>query len=415
MPRNIVEVDPEKFPWLDLNRYTFCLGAENGGILYLAGQTASEYDSAAGGVVCKGGLLAQTRVIYEKLGVVLEAAGLSFDNVVQTVDYIDPSALPQYRETGAIRREFLGGTPVGSTGICVERLLRPDALLEVSAVAVRGEKRAVNPGYDRYGALTYVPGVIAGDALWTSGFIGSEEVDGQASFPQDTARQLGLTYDIVGRVLSAAGAAPSDVVKTLEYVAPAAMLQYDGHGHGHGGAASARRDFFEGAYPASTGIPVNRLLRPEGHVEVEAVAVLGGSREEIRIPEWEASYGGATHVPGVKKGRMLQLSAQAGVDHTTATGVAPFDIVAQAEQAYSNMARVLAEGGYSMDDVVNTIEWVPPNGLSDYRRVGEVRRKFFGGSFPSATGVSMHRIRRPGPPDRVAPELLFEVTAVAIV
>ncbi len=409
MPRNIVEVDPQKFPWLDLNRYTFCLGAENGGILYLAGQTASEYDPAGGAVVCKGDLLDQTRVIYEKLGVVLEAAGMSFDNVVQTVDYIDPTALPQYRETGAIRREFLDGTPVGSTGICVERLLRPDALLEVSAVAVSGEKRAVNPGYDRYGVLTYVPGVIAGDTLWTSGFVGNEEAEGQASFPQDTGRQMGLTYEIVGSVLAAAGAVPSDVVKTLEYVAPQAWLQYDG------GAADSRREFFKGAYPATTGITVNRLLRPEGHVEVEAVAVLGGNREEIQVPGWEPSYGGATHVPGVKKGRMLQLSGQAGVDHTTASVVAPFDIVAQAEQAYGNLARVLAEGGYSMDDVVNTIEWVPPNGLSAYRQVGEVRRKFFGQSFPSATGVSMHRIRRPGPTDRVVSELLFEVTAVAIV
>ena len=419
MPRNIIEVDPQKFPWLDLNRYTFCLGAESGGVMYLAGQTASEYDPEVGAVVCKGDLLDQTRVIYEKLGVVLEAAGMSFDNVVQTVDYIDPSALPQYRETGAIRREFLGGTPVGSTGICVERLLRPDALLEVSAVAVSGEKRAVNPGYDRYGALTYVPGVIAGDTLWTSGFVGSEEpaggsarglnVAGQASFPQDTGRQMGLTYEIVGSVLQAAGAAPSDVVKTLEYVSPQAWLQYDD------GAKRSRREFFKGDYPANTGITVNRLLRPEGHVEVEAVAMLGGTREEIQVPGWEASYDSATHVPGVKKGRMLQLSAQAGVDHTTASGVAPFDIVAQAEQAYGNMARVLAEGGYSMDDVVNTIEWVPPNGLSAYRRIGEVRRKFFGDSFPSATGVSMHRIRRPGPLDRLIPELLFEVTAVALV
>ena len=409
MPRNIVEVDPQKFPWLDLNRYTFCLGAESGGILYLAGQTASEYDPAAGAVLCKGDLLAQTRVIYEKLGVILEAAGMSFDNVVQTVDYIDPSALPQYRETGAIRREFLGGTPVGATGICVERLLRPDALLEVSAVAVRGEKRAVNPGYDRYGALTYVPGVIAGDTLWTSGFVGSEEVDGQPSFPQDTGVQMSLTYGIVGSVLESAGASPSDVVKTLEYVSPQAWLQYDE------GSAKARREFFASAYPASTGITVNRLLRPEGHVEVEAVAVLTGTREEIQVPGWEASYGDATFVPGVKKGRMLQLSAQAGVDHATATGVAPFDIVAQAEQAYGNLARVLAEAGYSMDDVVNTIEWVPPNGLSAYRLIGEVRRKFFGDTFPSATGVSMHRIRRPGPHDRLIPELLFEVTAVAIV
>ena len=409
MPRNIIEVDPQNFPWLDLNRYTFCLGAESGGILYLAGQTASEYDPAVGAVVCKGDLLDQTRIIYQKLGVVLEAAGMSFDNVVQTVDYIDPSALPQYRETGAIRREFLGGTPVGSTGICVERLLRPDALLEVSAVAVRGENRAVNPGYDRYGALTYVPGVIADDTLWTSGFVGNEDVDGQPSFPQDTGRQMAFTYDIVGSVLSAAGAVPSDVVKTLEYISPQAWLQYEG------GASESRREFFNGEFPANTGITVNRLLRPEGHVEVEAIAVLGGRREEIQVPGWEATYRDATHVPGVKKGRMLQLSAQSGVDHTTASVVAPFDIVAQAEQAYGNLARVLAEGGYSMDDVVNTIEWVPPNGLSAYRRVGEVRRKFFGDSFPSATGVSMHRIRRPGPPDRLIPELLFEVTAVALV
>ena len=409
MPRNIIEVDPQKFPWLDLNRYTFCLGAESGGLLYLAGQTASQYDPTVGAVLCKGDLLDQTRVIYEKLGVVLEAAGMSFDNVVQTVDYIDPAALPLYRQTGAIRQEFLGGTPVGSTGICVERLLRPDALLEVSAVAVTGEKRTVNPGYDRYGSLTYVPGVVAGDTLWTSGFVGNDQVDGQASFPQDTARQMGLTYNVVSSVLEAAGAAPSDIVKTLEYVSPQAWLQYDG------AAAESRREFFKGEYPANTGITVNRLLRPEGHVEVEAVAVLDGTREEIQVPGWQASYDGATYVPGVRKGHMLQLSAQAGIDHTINSGVAPFDVVAQAEQAYTNLARVLAEGGYSMDDVVNTIEWVPPNGLSAYRQVGEVRRKFFGDSFPSATGVSMHRIRRPGPHDRLIPELLFEVTAVAMV
>ena len=86
MSKNIIEVDPVKFPWLDLNRYTFCMGAENAGILYLSGQTASEYDPQQGRVVCKGDLLDQTRVIYEKLAVVLEAAGMGFDNVVQTVD-----------------------------------------------------------------------------------------------------------------------------------------------------------------------------------------------------------------------------------------------------------------------------------------------------------------------------------------
>ena len=53
MSKNIIEVDPAKFPWLDLNRYTFCMGAENSGFLYLSGQTASEYDPMLVRVVCK--------------------------------------------------------------------------------------------------------------------------------------------------------------------------------------------------------------------------------------------------------------------------------------------------------------------------------------------------------------------------
>ena len=408
MSRNVVEVDPKRFPWLDLDRYTFSLATEQAGIVYLSGQTASEFDPSTGQVVCRGDLLEQTRVIYEKLGVVLEAAGMSFANVVQTVDYIDPTALPQYRDTGGIRREYLGGSPVASTGICVERLLRPDALLEVSAVAVAGEKTVIDPGWERYGQLTYVPGVECGDTIWLSGFVGNDEAEDRPTYPQDTSRQLDLTYGLVARTLRAAGCGPQDIVKNLEYVSPQAMLGYEDTGE-------VRREFYQGQYPATTGIPVNRLLRPEGHVEVETVAVRGGAREEIVVEEWSADSAGATQHPGIKKGRMLQLSGQSGVDHRTGSQVGRFDIAAQADQAYANLAQVMATGGYSMNDIVNTIEWVAPNGLSDYRKTGEVRRKYFGKGFPSSTGVVMHRIRRPGPATEPAPELLFEVTAVAIV
>ena len=401
MSKNIIEVDPAKFPWLDLDRYTFCMGAENGGILYLSGQTASEYDPELGRVVCKGDLLDQTRVIYEKLAVVLEAAGLGFQNVVQTVDYIDATALPLYRQTGAIRKQYLGDTPLGATGICVERLLRPDAFIEVSMVAMKGEKKPINPGWDRYGQLTYVPAVEVDNIVWTSGFLGSETVDGQAHYPQDTARQVELTYGIIGEVLAAAGAGPEDVVKTLDYISPQSLLQYPN-------TAEVRRDFFGETFPASTSIPVNRLLRPDGHVEIEVVAVKGGTREEIRVPEWEQNYGGLTQNAGVRKGRLLQISGQSSLDHATGATVGGYDIVAQSEQAYRNIARIMDEGGYSMDDIVNTIEWVAPNGMMDYRKVGEVRRKYFGDRFPSATGVSMHQILG-------RPEQLIEVTAVAVV
>ena len=400
MSRNIIEVDPQKFPWLDLRRYTFCMGAENSGVVYLSGQTASEYDAAEGKVLCKGDLIDQTKVVYEKLGVILEAAGMGFHNIVQTVDYIDPVALPQYRQTGEVRRQYLGNTPVASTGICVERLLRPDALIEVSAVAMSGEKQVINPGWDQYQQLTYVPGVEVDGVVWLSGFIGVEEVDGQRHYPQDTNQQVGLAYQTVGKILEAAGSGPGDVVKSLDYISPQALLQYPSSG-------AARRYFYGGSYPAATGIPINRLLRPEGHVEVETVAVKSGSREEIRLPEWDRRYQRLTCLPGIKKGHMLHISGQAAVDHRTGGSVGGFDMSKQADKAYSNIAQVLSAAGYSMDDVVNTIEWLAPNGVMGYRGTQEVRRRYFGDSFPSATGVVIHQILRP--------ELLFEVTAVALV
>ena len=400
MGKNIVEVDPQKFPWLDLRRYTFSMGAEKDGIVFTSGQTASTYDPKAGRVICKGDVVEQMRVAYEKLGVILEAAGLGFHNVVKTVDYIDPMALPQYRHTAEVRREYLGATPVASTGICVERLLRPDALIEISAVAMKEEKRAVNPGWERYQQLTYDPAVQAGDVQWLSGFIGNEEIEGRRHYPQDTARQEELCYQSIGQVLKAAGAQPGDIVNSVDYIAPRAVLQYPNVGE-------VRKEFYGSEYPAASAIVVNRLLRPEGHVEVETVAVKGGSRQEIRIPEWDKLYQGLTYRPGVKKGRLLYISGQVGVDHATGQSVGRYDILAQAERAYDNIAQVLAAGGYSTDDVVNTIEWVTPNGITGYRDVQEVRRNTFGDRFPSATGVMVH--------DLLRPELLIEVTAVALV
>ena len=401
MTKNIIEVDPDKFPWLDLNRYTFCMGVENSGILYLSGQTASEYDPELGKVVCKGNIIDQTRIIYEKLAVVLESAGMGFENVVQTVDYIDATGLPLYRQTGAIRSDFLKGTPLGATGICVERLLRPDAFIEVSMVAMKGEKKPINPGWDRYGQLTYVPGVEVEGIVWSSGFVGSEDINGQSDYPQDTARQAELTYGIISDVLASAGARPEDVVRTLDYISPQCLLQYSK-------MTDVRRSFFGGRFPASTNIPVNRLLRPDGHVEIEVVAVKEGIREELRIPEWEQNYDGLTHNAGGRKGLLLKISGQSSVYYVTGSTVGGYDIVSQTDQAYSNISRIMDEAGFSMDNIVNTIEWVAPNGMMDYRKVGEVRRKYFGDRFPSATGVSIHQILG-------RPEQLIEVTAVAVV
>ena len=83
-----------------------------------------------------GDLEAQTREIYEQIKTVLERAGATFDDVIKTVDYITPEALPDYAVTAKIRREYFKGNFSAATGIVVNRLLRPDWLIEIDAIAV---------------------------------------------------------------------------------------------------------------------------------------------------------------------------------------------------------------------------------------------------------------------------------------
>jgi enamine deaminase RidA (YjgF/YER057c/UK114 family) len=65
---------------------------------------------------------------------VLEAAGSSFDDVVKTVDYI--TTLEGYKGTADVRREYFKNAFPAATGIVVKELVRPDALIEIDAIAV---------------------------------------------------------------------------------------------------------------------------------------------------------------------------------------------------------------------------------------------------------------------------------------
>ncbi len=397
-PKRIAE--PDHFPWLDYRRYTFSLGVEKAGVVFLSGETASEYDAASDRVVCHGNVVEQMRLAYEKLRLSLESLGGGFDDVVKTVDYVAPAGLAEYRGTADVRREHFKGRWPASTGIVVERLLRSDALIEVDAVAVLGhEKKPVDPGWPRYQRLTYAPGVRAGDLLCVSGFTGAiEDADGQRRYPDSPSEQTAAAHGFIGQVLHAAGAGPGDVGKSLDYITPACL-------EGYAAAGEARHQFPKDRLPASTGVAINRLLHPDALIEVEATAVLGAPCQEIEVPGWLAPDGPPAPA-AVRQGRFLFISGQTAVDHRTGAVVGEGDVLAQTTQVYSNLKAVLEAAGGSMADVVKTTELITPPGLRGYRGVGDIRRRFFGDEFPAATGVVVSSLLRP--------ELLIQVDATAI-
>ena len=396
MARNVIPVDPDKFPWLDLRRYTFSLGTEKDGVVYVSGHTASNYDQEKGRVRCAGDIVEQSRVAWEKIGVVLEAAGMSYDNIVRTVDYIAPPGLGKFRHTGAVREEFMGKSPVASTGVLVHSLLRPDALIEVNAIAVKGKKEAIippGPEFERFKELTYAPAVKVDDKVWLTGVITLE--------PNDTVAQAEWCYDRMGTILTAAGASFDDVVNTMNYVDPQATVTYPD-------VRKLREQRFGGVYPASSSVHFHRMLSPHGHLEIEATAVIGGGREQIVPSGWEDSWREMTAAPAVKKGNLLYISGQGSIDHKTGESlVHKYDLVEQARQAYRNVAAICAEAGVGVDDIMYTLECTPPTAQNEVRGLAAVRRDVFGDDFPAATGLTIHQNARP--------EQVFQVVAVAVV
>jgi aminoacrylate peracid reductase len=117
--------------WSYSQRYTFSPAVRKGNWLFISGLTATD---ERGNMVGKGDIVAQTRQIFAKLQAILDAVGGSVDDIVKTVDYIVTTE--GYKGTADVRRAYFRNGFPAATGIVVKELLRPDALIEIDAIAM---------------------------------------------------------------------------------------------------------------------------------------------------------------------------------------------------------------------------------------------------------------------------------------
>lgn len=115
--------------------YTHVGEVRGGRIVYISGQIALD---ASGNLVGKDDLGAQAQQVFENLKTALAAAGATFNDVIKLnyycADSVDSAGIAVVRE---IRSRYLNAEhlPV-STFVVVRRLVRPEWLIEVEAVAV---------------------------------------------------------------------------------------------------------------------------------------------------------------------------------------------------------------------------------------------------------------------------------------
>ncbi|MFC1980645.1 RidA family protein [Chloroflexota bacterium] len=392
-------IKPGSWPFYDYEKYPFSLAVKKGGLLFISGLSAGQYDSSLKEIACTGDVASQARVIYQKLKLILEAAGASFADVVKTVDYIAPDGLKDYKEVGRVRREYFADSFSAATGVVVDQLLRLGMLLEVECIAVLGKarKEKIASTHPRYQKLTYREGVQRGNILCVSGTGAAHPVTREMVGIGDVGAQARQIYEKIKAVLQEAGASFDDVVKTVDYLAPAGLADYKEVGR-------VRREYFTDTFPVSTGVIVNQLLRSEMLLEVDCIAVLGDARKEM-IASDHPRYQKLTYREGVRKGNILCVSGTGAAHPVTREMVGIGDVVAQTRQTYEKMKTVLQAGGASFDDVVKTVDYIAPAGLKDYKETGEVRREYFSGTFPAAAGVAVNLLR---------PEMLIEIDCIAV-
>ena len=81
------------------------------------------------------------------------------------------------------------------------------------------------------------------------------------------AAQAEYTLRNILKVVEAAGGSARSLVKTVEYVTPAALSRYRE-------VAGVRSRLLAEPFPASTGVVCEALLRPEMLIEIDPFAVL---------------------------------------------------------------------------------------------------------------------------------------------
>ena len=102
-----------------------------GKLVFISGMTARRADGSIAGI---GDIDAQTRQVCENLKAAAEAAGGSLDDVVRVDVYV--RNIEHFAAIHKVRQEYFKAPVPASTMVEVAKMVSPDYLIEISAIAV---------------------------------------------------------------------------------------------------------------------------------------------------------------------------------------------------------------------------------------------------------------------------------------
>jgi reactive intermediate/imine deaminase len=238
------------------NPYSYAV--RSGDTLFLSGLVSR---NGADNVFVAGDVRAQTRTILENAGQLLDAAGMTFANVVSSRIYLTSAA--DFAAMNEVYAAYFPSAPPARATV-QSALAGPEAVVEITFVASAASRSAI--GTPPAG-LPLSPAVRSGNRVYVSGMLGnSPETEG------DVAAQTRTTLARIRSALAEAGASPADVVEGLVYLTDPAAFPVMNREY---------RQFFGADFPARATV-VTPLVAGDALVEIMVTAIKETGEPESR-------------------------------------------------------------------------------------------------------------------------------------
>src|SRR5579863_584261 len=311
----------------------------------------------------------QVKQCLDNVKALVEAAGLSTDNLVYVQVYMDDTS--KYNELNQVFAAYFPKDPParGILGVAVN----PDSSIQITAMAVRdltGKKSVTPSNYKPNKAFSW--GMLTHDRLFISNMQGIDSVTGKV--PSDPGAQVNLALDGLKAVNEAAGLTLANMVFVNPYLTDeiphnvmnklyAARFEF---GNTPGRATIEASSLPEGAHIAYTGISVRDISQ----------------RHSVKPKNMPPS---PTASPCVFAGVSLFCSAKSGFIPGPNLGMFIQDVPNQTRQSMRNQLDNLEEADMKYDTVVSTVIYL--DNLSETSDFANIYKKFFGKVLPATTIV----------------------------
>jgi reactive intermediate/imine deaminase len=336
-----------------------------GEYLYVSGQGARLPDGTFPSTV-EG----QVRQCLENVKMIVEAAGLTMEHIVYTQLYLTDAAV--YDEMNRTWMKYFSKNPPARATIGVYKL-PTGTPVELTAVAVRDlsrKKLVIPPGYPPNAPVS--PGVMVGDRLYLSGFLGRDINTGR--IPETPAEQVQLSLDRIAETLKTAGMDFRHMVFVNPYLTDKVPMNVMNRVYA--------KHFEFGNTPARATIRVTSL--PHGaNIEFTGVAIRDLSQRRAVRPKNMAPS--PTASPCVFAGDTLYCSAKSGFIPGPRGGIYATTVEHQVRQTMRNLLDGLEEAGLDFSHVVASNVYL--DNLDDFARMNRVYGEYFTAAPPTRTTV----------------------------